>query len=119
VAASRLWGTGHAVGMLWPYINVAIINIFLEQFAQEIPPEVHAVMVWDQAGFHTGKELKVPESITLVPSPPYSPELNPMENLWHFLRAYISDRGGHVDGIFLDLSWLGRTAFVFCPRPIR
>ena len=89
--------TGHAVGMLWPYINVAIINIFLEQFAQEIPPEVHAVMVWDQAGFHTGKELKVPESITLVPLPPYSPERNPMENLWHFLRSHYWSNQAHAD----------------------
>ena len=89
--------TGHAVGMLSPYINVAIINIFLEQFAQEIPPEVHAVMVWDQAGFHTAKELKVPESITLVPLPPYSPERNPMENLWHFLRSHYWSNQAHAD----------------------
>jgi len=80
--------TGHAVGMLAPYINVAIINIFLEQFAREIPGDVHVVMVWDQAGFHTGNELKVPQNITIVPLPPYSPELNPMENLWHYLRSH-------------------------------
>ena len=80
--------TGHAVGMLSPYINVAIINIFLAEFAKEIPEDVHAVMVWDQAGFHTGKELRVPENITIVPLPPYSPELNPMENLWHYLRSH-------------------------------
>ena len=74
--------------MLAPYISVEITNIFLEQFAQEIPGDVHGVMVWDQAGFHTGKALKVPENITLVPLPPYSPELNPMENLWHYLRSH-------------------------------
>ena len=80
--------TGHAVGMLVPYINVEIINIFLKQFAREIPGDVHVVMAWDQAGFHTGKELKIPENITIVPLPPYSPELNPMENLWHYLRSH-------------------------------
>jgi len=85
--------TGHAVGMLCPYINVEIINIFLEQFTREIPSDVHGVLVWDQAGFHTGKELKVPENITIVPLPAYSPELNPMENLWHYLRSrYWSNR---------------------------
>ena len=45
-------------------------------------------MIWDQAGFHTGKALEVPDNITIVPLPPYSPELNPMENLWHYLRSH-------------------------------
>ncbi len=80
--------SGHTVGMLSPYINVEIINIFLEHFAQEIPPEAHAVMIWDQAGFHTGNELRIPENVTIIRLPPYSPELNPMENLWHYLRSH-------------------------------
>lgn len=71
--------------MLSPYIDIEIINVFLEQFAKEIPPDVHVVMVWDQAGFHTGKALTVADNITIIPLPPYSPELNPMENLWHYL----------------------------------
>lgn len=80
--------TGHAVGMLSPYINVEVMNIFLELFAKEVPEDVHVVMVWDRAGFHMGKELKVPGNITIVPLPPYSPELNPIENLWHYLRSH-------------------------------
>ena len=74
--------------MLSPYISVEVMNIFLEQFSREIPDDVHVVMVWDQAGFHTGNALKVLENITIVPLPPYSPELNPMENLWHYLRSH-------------------------------
>ncbi len=74
--------------MLSPYINIPIINLFLEQVSQQLPDGVHAVMVWDQAGFHTGKDLVVPENITIIPLPPYSPELNPMENLWHYLRSH-------------------------------
>ena len=56
--------TGHAVGMLSPYINVAVMNIFLEQFTREVPDDVHVVMVWGQAAFHTDNALKVPENIT-------------------------------------------------------
>jgi len=89
--------SGHAVGMLAPYINVEIINIFLEQFAKEIPEEVHVVMVWDQAGFHTGKALQVPANITIVPLPPYWPELNPMENLWHYLRSHYGSNHAFED----------------------
>ena len=80
--------TGHAVGMLSPYISVEVMNIFLGLFAKEIPKDVHVVMVWDRAGFHTGKDLKIPKNITIVNLPPYSPELNPIENLWHYLRSH-------------------------------
>jgi transposase len=58
------------------------------QFAAEIDPKVHVVLVWDQAGFHTAGKLKVPDNVTLVPLPPYSPELNPVENLWHYFRSH-------------------------------
>ena len=45
-------------------------------------------MIWDGAGFHRAKHLKVPANVTLVTLPPYSPELNPIENLWHFLKSH-------------------------------
>jgi transposase len=45
------------------------------------------VVICDGAGWHqTGGRLHVPDNITLLPLPPYSPELNPMENVWHYLR---------------------------------
>lgn len=80
--------TGETVGMLSPHINVEVMNVFLEQFSATLADNVHAVMIWDQAGFHTGHDLVAPENITLVPLPPYSPELNPVENLWHYLRSH-------------------------------
>lgn len=88
VLAAACPRSGHAVGMLSPYINVEIINIFLAEFAKTIPHDVHVVMVWDRAGFHTGNDLTIPENITIVPLPPYSPELNPIENLWRHLRSH-------------------------------
>ncbi len=45
-------------------------------------------MVWDGAGFHRSGRLQVPENVTLIQLPPYSPELNPIENLWHFLKSH-------------------------------
>ncbi len=73
--------TGQTVGLLAPAINTAVINISLEQFARELPVGVHAVLLWDQAGFHTAKAVRIPENVTIIELPPYSPELNPMENL--------------------------------------
>ena len=52
------------------------------------PPGWHAVLIWDGAGFHTGEDVVVPSNVSLIQLPPYSPELNPVENLWHYLRAH-------------------------------
>ncbi len=54
-------------------------------------------MVWDGAGFHRSKDLKVPANVTLVTLPPYSPELNPIENLWHFLKSHHWSNRTHKD----------------------
>ena len=45
-------------------------------------------MLWDGAGFHASKSLCVPGNVTVVTLPPYSPELNPIENLWHYLKSH-------------------------------
>jgi len=79
--------TGQSVGLLAPYLDTQIVNAFLEQFSREVDPDVQVVMVWDQAGFHTAKELKIPRNMTIIPLPAYCPELNPVENLWHYLRS--------------------------------
>lgn len=80
--------TGHADGLLSPHLNTKIINIFLEQFSQTLPADEHAAMIWDRAGFHTSGDLKVPANVTLIQLPAYSPELNPIENLWHYLKSH-------------------------------
>jgi transposase len=86
--------TGQAEGLLSPRLNTDVINIFLEQFSQTLADDEHAVMVWDGAGFHRAKHLQVPANVTLVELPPYSPELNPIENLWHYLKSHHwSNRG--------------------------
>lgn len=80
--------TGKTVGMISPRIDTDIVNVFLQQMSRRIASGVHVVMIWDQAGFHTAGALKVPPNITILPLPPYSPELNPVENLWHYLRSH-------------------------------
>jgi len=80
--------TGQAAGLVMPHVNVPTINDFLAEVSLRLSPGVHAVLVWDNAGFHTGKGVVVPPNITLLPLPPYAPELNPVENLWHYLRSH-------------------------------
>ena len=81
-------GTGAASGLISPTLNAAVVNLFLEQFSRELPAGVHAVRLWDGAGYHTGRDLKVPGNVSLIQLLPYSPELNPVENLWHYLRSH-------------------------------
>ena len=74
--------------MICPHVNIDAMNAFLEQFGRELPADVHAVMALDRAGWHTTAKLTVPANVTLMHLPPKSPELNPVENLWHYLRSH-------------------------------
>lgn len=80
--------TGRAEGLLSPRLNTEVVNAFLREFSKTLADDEHAVMIWDGAGFHTGHQLQVPANITLVQLPAYSPELNPVENLWHYLKSH-------------------------------
>jgi putative transposase len=81
-------GTGATSALIMPELDTAVVNLFLEQFSRELPAGVHAVLIWDGAGFHTGGDLVVPSNVSLIRLPPYAPELNPVENLWHYLRSH-------------------------------
>jgi transposase len=88
VLAAVCAATGTMSALIMPALDTAVVNQFLEQFSRELPAGVHAVLIWDGAGFHTGSDLVVPSNVSLIQLPPYSPELNPVENLWHYLRAH-------------------------------
>jgi transposase len=52
----------------------------------------HAIILMDRASWHTTEALNIPANISLLPLPPYSPELNPMEQVWQKLkRSYLSN----------------------------
>jgi hypothetical protein len=79
-------GVGAAIIM--PAANAEAMNEHLSEISTQVAPGAHAVLVWDGAGWHQpGGKLRVPDNITLLPLPPYAPELNPMENVWEYLRA--------------------------------
>jgi hypothetical protein len=79
-------GTGTA--LVLPAANVDMMNLHLAEISAGVAPDAHAVLVIDGAGWHQpGGRLKVPQNITLLHLPPYSPELNPVENVWAYLRS--------------------------------
>ena len=80
--------TGHSEGLITPRLDTRYINTFLRQFSETLAPDEHVLMLWDGAGFHRGKELGMPANITAIQLPAYSPEFNPIENLWHYLKSH-------------------------------
>jgi len=80
--------SGEACGLIAPHVNTDVMNAFLQQFSRELPNDVHAALILDRAGWHVSAALKIPSNITLIHLPPKSPELNPTENLWHYLRSH-------------------------------
>ena len=80
--------TGASVAMITPTVDTALMGQFLAGLAATLAPDEHAVLVLDQAGWHVAKALAVPANVTLLFLPPYSPELNPAERLWAWLRSH-------------------------------
>jgi DDE superfamily endonuclease len=69
-------------GLVMPYANTEAMTKHLEEIAKAVSPGAHGILVLDGAGWHGSHALAVPENITLMPLPPYAPELNPVENIW-------------------------------------
>ena len=80
--------TGDATALLLRHVNTAHMNAFLDVFSASLGEGEHAVLVMDNAGWHHAKELKMPENVTPLYLPPYSPELNPVERLWAYLKSH-------------------------------
>jgi transposase len=62
-------------------------------FLVAVEPGAHAILFVDRAGWHVTAKLDVPEHMTLFPLPSKSPELNPVENIWQYMRDnWLSNR---------------------------
>lgn len=70
-----------------PFADTATMNAHLAEIARTVAPRAHAALVFDGAGWHGGHELVARDNLSLLLLPPYSPELNPVENVWQYLRA--------------------------------
>jgi transposase len=76
-----------------PRCTTEAMSLQLAEISQAVAPEAHALVLLDQAGWHLSTRLAVPANITLMPLPAKAPELNPVENVWQFLRDnWLSNR---------------------------
>jgi len=69
-----------------PKCDTQAMSLHLAEVAQAVAPGAHGVMLMDRAGWHRAKDLVVPDHLTLVLLPARAPELNPVENIWQFVR---------------------------------
>lgn len=84
-------GTG--AGLAMPYADTEAMQLHLDEISRTVARGAHAVLLLDRAGWHTSGHLVVPKNLTLVFLPSRSPELNPVENVWQFLRSnWLSNR---------------------------
>ena len=84
---------GVGAALVLPRCNTQAMQWHLDEISSQVTPGAHAVLILDQAGWHTTGKLAVPSNITLLPLPPRSPELNPVENIWQFMRDnWLSNR---------------------------
>lgn len=80
--------SGYNFSLLLPEVNSYNMNIYLERLAKILKGEM-VVLVLDGAAWHISNELKVPKNIELLYLPAYSPELNPVEKLWQFIKSKV------------------------------
>ncbi len=78
-----------AFSLFLPWVNTEMMNLYLEELARAYP-DAEILIIWDQAGWHGSRDLKLPPNIRCEPLPPYSPELNPSERLWQWLRRHVT-----------------------------
>ena len=80
-----------------PVVSTEAMSRFLDRFSRRLATDEHAIMMLDRAGWHAANALCVPENVPLVPLPAYSPELNPVERLWLYLReTHLSEVAGRI-----------------------
>lgn len=68
-----------------PFCNTDTFQVYIQELSKQKPKEFK-VIILDNGAFHHSKALMIPENISLLFLPPYSPELNPAERMWRFMK---------------------------------
>ena len=80
---------GVGAALVLPYANAEAMSLHLAEISCHVARGAHAAVVLDGAGWHqTGRRLRVPGNVSLLRLPPYSPELNPQENVWQYQLSH-------------------------------
>ena len=103
---------GVGAALITPSANTECMNLHLTEISTQVTPGACAVVICDGAGWHQrGRALQLPDNIVLLHLPPYSPELNPMENVWAYLRG--NKLCAHVWNSYDEIVEACRSAWMF------
>jgi transposase len=80
--------TGKTEALITPYVNKEIMQKHLEQISASTDPERFAIVIMDGASWHQNELTNAIKNVRIVRLPPYSPELNPIEQVWSWLRQH-------------------------------
>jgi hypothetical protein len=84
---------GKGAGLVLPRCTTEGMALHLAEISRCVAAGAHGLVLVDRAAWHLSRKLVVPENLTLLLLPPRSPELNPVENVWQFLRDnWLSNR---------------------------
>ena len=78
--------SGDSFFLIMPCCNTNCMNVFIDLLSKTYPDDI-IVMVCDRATWHKSKTLELPENIHMLHIPPYTPEMNPIEQIWRELRT--------------------------------
>ncbi len=78
--------TGDSQFLVMPNCDTDCMNVFLEHLSKQYPDE-QILLCCDGAAWHKSKRLQVPANIKLIYIPPYTPEMNPIEQIWREIRT--------------------------------
>jgi putative transposase len=79
--------TGDSLFLVLPYSDTACMNYFLAELSKKYPND-RIIHVCDGASWHRSKSLVIPENIRLFYIPPATPEMNPIEQIWAWIRGH-------------------------------
>jgi transposase len=86
-------GRGTGAGLALPFADTEAMQFHLDEISRTVARGAHGVLLLDRAGWHTSRRLVVPKNLTLIFLPSRAPELNPVENVWQYLRQnWLSNR---------------------------
>ena len=77
--------TGESCFLVLPYCNTDCMNVFLKELSETFSYDT-IILVCDGAVWHKAKSLSIPDNIKLIFIPPYTPEMNPIEQIWKEIR---------------------------------
>ena len=103
--------------MVMPYTNTACMNVFLQKLSEQYPEDYIFLFV-DNAAWHRSRALEVPENVRLYPLLPYTPELNPIEQIWDEIREK-GFRNEVYNSLKLVVDRLCATAVALMDNPAR